>query len=75
MPRSLITTSPESSVSDARALMGQHRIRHLLVTEEDGEFLGLVTDRNVMTSGRLVGIVTETDLLRAFVGAFTRPIG
>jgi CBS domain-containing protein len=29
----------------------------------------------VMTSGRLVGIVTETDLLRAFVGAFTRPIG
>jgi CBS domain-containing protein len=55
--------------------MGQHRIRHLLVTEEDGELLGLVTDRNVMTSGRLVGIVTETDLLRAFVGAFTRPIG
>jgi CBS domain-containing protein len=29
----------------------------------------------VMTSGRLVGIVTATDLLRAFVGAFTQPIG
>jgi len=134
MTRSLITTSPETSVLDARAVMDKQRIRHLLVTDEDGELLGLVTDRDirlnlpspattlsvwemnallarlcvgqVMTrsvisvgpdrdvreaawimldhkigalpvreSGRLVGIVTETDLLRAFVGAVTQAIG
>jgi acetoin utilization protein AcuB len=134
MTRSLITTSPETSVLDARAVMDKKRIRHLLVTDETGELVGLVTDRDirlnlpspattlsvwemnallarlrvgeVMTrsvisigsdrdvreaastmldhkigalpvreSGRLVGMVTETDLLRAFVGAFTQPIG
>jgi acetoin utilization protein AcuB len=126
MTGGLITAGPESAVLDARSLMQKERIRHLLVTDKQGELLGIVTDRDirlnlpsqatslsvweinhlltrltldkvmtrsvitvgpdreardaaqlmlehrigalpVVESGRLVGIVTETDLLRAFV--------
>jgi CBS domain-containing protein len=126
MTNRLITVRPEVPVLEARQLMVQERIRHLLVTSDKGQLLGIVTDRDirlnmpskatslsvwelnhllsrltvgsVMTSsvmtiapereaaaaaqlmldhkigalpvideGRLVGIVTETDMLRAFV--------
>jgi acetoin utilization protein AcuB len=126
MTGALITAGPESAVLDARSLMQTKRIRHLLVTNKQGELLGIVTDRDirlnlpsqatslsvweinhlltrltlekvmtrsvitvgpdreardaaqlmlehrigalpVVDGGALVGIVTETDLLRAFV--------
>jgi CBS domain-containing protein len=125
-----VTVPPRTSVVDARRLMEERRIRHLLVTE-DHRLLGIVTDRDirlnlpspatslsiwelnylvgkltvddVMTrsvlvvdpdreaadaavlmvtekigalpvvyGGQLVGIVTETDLLAAFVAAAGR---
>ena len=125
MTPSPITTRPATPVLEARQLMIEKRIRHLLVAEE-GELLGIVTDRDirlnlpspatslsvwevnyllarmtvesamttslvvvsprhdakeaaslmldhkigalpVVDGGRLVGIITETDLLRAFV--------
>lgn len=121
----LITAPPETAVLDARRLMLDKRIRHLLVTEH-GRLVGIVTDRDirlnlpsqatslsvweinhlltkltvgeVMTrtvitigpdreardaaqlmldhsigalpvteGGALVGIITETDIMRAFV--------
>ena len=121
----LITSPPETPILEARSLMVDKRIRHLLVTE-DGRLVGIVTDRDirlnlpsratslsvweinhlllkltvgeVMTrgvitigperdardaaqlmldhsigalpvtaGGNLMGIITETDLLRAFV--------
>jgi acetoin utilization protein AcuB len=121
----LITVPPPTPILEARRLMQEKRIRHLLVTEA-GRLLGIVTDRDirlnlpsratslsvweinhlllkltvdeVMTrgvitigpdreardaaqlmldhsigalpvtdGGRLVGIITETDVLRAFV--------
>ena len=120
-----ITTRAEASVLEARQLMMDKRIRHLLITE-GSKLLGMVTDRDirltlpspasslsvweisyrlavlivasvmtksvvivsprqdareaallmldhkigalpVVDGGRLVGIITETDLLRAFV--------
>jgi acetoin utilization protein AcuB len=120
-----ITTSPDMPVLEARQLMVDKRIRHLLVTEA-GKLLGIVTDRDirlnlpspatslsvweinyllarltvasvmtkpvitvdprrdarsaaelmlyhkigalpVVDGGTLLGIITETDLLRAFV--------
>lgn len=126
MTGALITVRPDTPVLDARHLMVQERIRHLLVTNERGELMGIVTDRDiklnlpsqatslsvwelnhlltrlmvgkvmtqsvitvgpdreardaaqlmldhtigalpVVDGGRLIGIVTETDLLRAFV--------
>ena len=125
MTPSPITTGPDMPVLEARQLMIQKRIRHLLVAE-GGKLLGIVTDRDirlnlpspatslsvwevnyllarmtvesamttsmvvvsprhdakeaaslmldhkigalpVVDGGRLVGIITETDLLRAFV--------
>jgi acetoin utilization protein AcuB len=126
MTNALITARPDMPVLDARPLMVEKRIRHLLVTSEGGKLLGIVTDRDirlnlpsqatslsvwemnylltrltvgkvmtesvitvgpdrdardaaqlmldhrigalpVVDGGRLIGIVTETDLLRAFV--------
>ncbi len=125
MTPSPITTGPETPVLDARQVMIQKRIRHLLVAEGP-KLLGIVTDRDirlnlpspatslsvwevnyllarmtvesamttslvvvsprqdakeaaslmldhkigalpVVDGGHLVGIITETDLLRAFV--------
>jgi acetoin utilization protein AcuB len=128
MTRTPITTPPETSVLDAREMMVNARIRHLLVTELGGELVGMVTDRDirlalpspattlsvwemnyllsklsvgeimtktlitvgpgrdareaarlmvehkvgalpVVEDGRLIGILTETDLLRAFASS------
>jgi acetoin utilization protein AcuB len=125
MTTSPITVSPETPVLDARQLMLEKRIRHLLVAD-GSKLVGIVTDRDirlnlpspatslsvweinyllarmtvasamtksvvtigprsqardaaqmmldhrigalpVVDSGRLAGIITETDLLRAFV--------
>ena len=126
MTGALITVRPDTPVLEARHLMVERRIRHLLVTSETGELTGIITDRDirlnlpsqatslsvweinhlltkltvgevmtravitigpdreardaavlmldhaigalpVMDGGRLVGIVTEADILRGFV--------
>jgi acetoin utilization protein AcuB len=41
-----ITVPPSTSVVDARHMMEERRIRHLLVTEEH-RLLGIVTDRDI----------------------------
>lgn len=109
-----ITIGPGASLAEARALLDQHRIRHLPVVEK-GNPVGIITDRDirsaapasslgqvkvgetmtrnlimvtpdtqvqeaaklmvthrigglpVQSEGKLVGIITETDLLKAFV--------
>src|SRR5262245_24465182 len=45
MTTSLITTGPERPVLEARRLMNDKRIRHLLVTDGP-KLLGIVTDRD-----------------------------
>jgi acetoin utilization protein AcuB len=131
MTASPITVPPDTPVLDARHLMLERRIRHLPVTDERGELMGIITDRDirlnlpsqatslsvweinhllarltvdkvmtqavltvgpdrgardaaqlmldhtigalpVVDGGRLVGIVTETDLLRAYVRSADR---
>jgi acetoin utilization protein AcuB len=47
MNRRPITAPPTISVVAAQKLMADHGIRHLLVTGEGGELLGIVTDRDV----------------------------
>jgi nucleotide-binding universal stress UspA family protein/predicted transcriptional regulator len=63
MTRSVITIGPEASIGDAVGLILSHRIGALPVIEDD----------------RLVGILTETDLLRAFAttsaARATAPVG
>jgi acetoin utilization protein AcuB len=127
MSRPPITILPDTAVLEARRIMQEQRVRHLLVLEH-GRLAGIVTDRDirlnlpspattlsvweltyllarltvgevmtrhvivvepgrdaqdaaalllaekigalpVMENGFLVGIVTETDFLRAFVGS------
>ena len=51
MTRALVTVSPERDPRDAAVLMLDHQIGALPVVD----------------GGQLVGIITETDLLRAFV--------
>jgi acetoin utilization protein AcuB len=127
MSRPPLTIMPDTAVLEARRIMQEQRIRHLLVLES-GKLAGIVTDRDirlnlpspattlsiwelnyllarmtvgevmtrnvivvepsrdardaaavllaekigalpVMENGFLVGIVTETDFLRAFVGS------
>ena len=41
-----VTVPPTISIVDARHLMAERRIRHLLVTE-DNRLLGIVTDRDI----------------------------
>jgi len=126
MTGAVVTARPDMPVLDARHLMIEKRIRHLIVTSDRDELLGIVTDRDirlnlpsqatslsvwemnylltrltvgevmtasvitvgpdreardaaqlildhrigalpVVDTGHLIGIVTETDLLRAFV--------
>jgi acetoin utilization protein AcuB len=43
----LITARPDTPILDARQLMLKERIRHLLVTEDDGRLVGIVTDRDI----------------------------
>ena len=51
MTRSVITVGPDRDAADAARLMMEHKIGAL----------------PVMDGGILIGIVTETDMLRAFV--------
>ncbi|HEY7653201.1 MAG TPA: CBS domain-containing protein [Methylomirabilota bacterium] len=133
MTGGLIAVRPETPVLEARDLMVKERIRHLLVTDEGGALVGIVTDRDirlnlpsratslsvweinhlltkltvaevmtrsvitigpdrpardgaqlmldhkigalpVVEDGHLVGIITETDIVRAFVRT-TTPAG
>ena len=55
MAKAVITVEPERPIEDAARLILEHRIGALPVVEDD----------------RLVGILTETDLLRAFVYSLT----
>ncbi len=55
MTRDPLTIRPEASLLDAQALMAGKRIRHLPVVEQ----------------GRLVGILSETDLLAATASQVT----
>jgi len=52
MTRAVITIGPDRAVRDAAQLLLDHRIGALPVLDD----------------GRLIGIITETDIVRAFVG-------
>ena len=60
MSRSVITIGPDPDARDAARIMLDHKIGALPVVDD----------------GRVIGIVTETDLLRAFVkvGAESRAL-
>ena len=48
MTPKVITVQPEDSVASAYDLMLDHRIRHLVVIDGDGDLVGLVTHRDLL---------------------------
>ena len=46
----LITLTPSDSVKTAREIMQTRRIRHLPVVTEFNEFVGLITQRDILTA-------------------------
>lgn len=50
MTADVITISLSSTLAEARALMREHRIRHLPVVNESGEMVGLLTQSNVLAA-------------------------
>jgi len=79
MQAAVLTITPKTSLPEAMRLMQHGSIRHLPVVEHD-QLVGIVSDRDLKRAmawpatslevhdrGRLVGIVTETDVLELFV--------
>lgn len=48
MTSNVITVRPEATIAQARELMTEHGIRHLPVTREGGEFVGVVTQKAML---------------------------
>lgn len=57
MHRNVVTVAPDVRVTDAASLMIKHTIGGLPVVDK---------------KGRVVGVITETDIFKAFVDIFTR---
>jgi acetoin utilization protein AcuB len=55
MTKDVITTAPDTPLEDAAYLMAQHKIGGLPVVDEHG---------------RVVGVITETDVFKTFVEMF-----
>jgi CBS domain-containing membrane protein len=62
MTRDVITLAPSATLLDARNLMEEHRIRHIPVIGPDMRFIGLVTQRDILslTISSLAGVDEST---------------
>ena len=49
--RDLVTIDPEQSLDEAGRLMGEHQLRRLPVTEEDGKLVGILAEADIAQSG------------------------
>ena len=50
MTRNPITIDPEAPLATAMAVMKKNAIRHLLVTDDAGRLLGIITDRDLRSA-------------------------
>ncbi|MBY0333238.1 MAG: CBS domain-containing protein [Acetobacteraceae bacterium] len=66
MTRDLVTVSPRTLVTEALALMTQHRVRHLPVLDEAGRLVGLVSIGDLVKA-RIDEAEHEAQELRAYV--------
>jgi CBS domain-containing protein len=71
MSTDVITVPLSASLVEARSLMKENRFHHLPVVNDGGDFIGLLTQADVLaatdsilpvvTGGKLVGVITDTD--------------
>jgi CBS domain-containing protein len=59
--RDVVSIDPDQPLDEALRLMGQHQVRRLPVTEEDGRLVGIVAQADVALEGddKLTGHVVE----------------
>jgi CBS domain-containing protein len=59
--RDVVSIDPDQPLDEALRLMGQHQVRRLPVTEEDGRLVGIVAQADVALEGKdaLTGKVVE----------------
>jgi CBS domain-containing protein len=59
--RDVVSIDPQQSLDEALRLMGEHQIRRLPVTEEDGRLVGIVAQADIARVGHdaLTGQVVE----------------
>lgn len=48
MTTNVVAVPDETPAADAAALMRAHRMRHLVIVGEDGEYLGMVAQRHIL---------------------------
>ena len=45
--KDLVTTGPDQDVDEARRLMAEHQLDRLIVAEEDGHLLGIISEADI----------------------------
>jgi len=64
MSMELVTVSPETDVMDALNDLQQNDVGRLVVTDEDGEFRGLLTRSDIMTALSIIKSSGDADSIR-----------
>jgi CBS domain-containing protein len=74
MSRRLFLVKPQTSLEEVRALMDEHKLRHLLVCDAAGLLVGLISDRDLTArNGKTAGHVMTTELLTVEPRALVQP--
>jgi CBS domain-containing protein len=74
MTRRLTTVSPDTSADDVKRLMKEKHLGHLLVCDDNGQLLGIISDRDLLRAGggTAEGIMTR-DLVTVQLDAQINP--
>jgi len=60
MSSSLVTVDEDTSLEDVQRLLDRHDIHHVLVRQDDGRVVGIITDREVLQySSPFIGKLAE----------------
>jgi CBS domain-containing protein/Flp pilus assembly pilin Flp len=74
MSRRLLTVLPAATREEIQKLMDEHKLRHLLVCDDAGKLLGLVSDRDLIArGGKTAKQLMTTDLLVVEAHALVNP--
>ncbi len=70
--RTVHTVSPSATIREAMALLLRHSVGSLLVVDNDGEVLGIVTERDIFRlafehEGRIMGIPVDAVMTRNLI--------
>ena len=67
MTTPVVSIGPEASLKDVAAIFVERRISGPPVYDMENRVLGVISEGDIVKGDRLVGIVTRTDLARAFM--------